>query len=244
MRLQNVGADTPRNWNPAFRVPHQPKGGGGGGGGGGGKLGRKNTNVVSYFPTLKGEPRMERLRAYRHKDMAMLLDADFRVTGWTAETSPVVLGTGKRAQEFTPDFRVHEGDRAYSVRVTLPGAKPSEARRERHAAVNRAYREHDESLVVVTAEELAADPRLEVAKELFRNRRRDYPAELPEVLADAWGPECPTTLGAILQELGGGIERWLQLLCLAAQGFLHVPLDRGLEASTPVLACTDEGYRS
>lgn len=237
MRKQMVGADTPRNWNPAFSLPRKRKRDGG-------KLGRKNTNVVSYFPTLKGEPRMEGLRRYHHLDLAMLLDADFRVTGWTAETEPLVLGWGKDTREFTPDFRVQEGDRAYSVRVLLPGMETHEARRERHAAVDHVYRQRGESLVVVTANDLALDPRVAVAKELFRNRRRDHPAELPEILADAWGPECPTTLGTIHRDLGGGPQRWVQLLCLAAQGFVHVPLDKGLNGDTPVLGCRAEKYSS
>ena len=238
MRKFNLGAATPaKGWSPQFNIfkPNRNSND---------KLGKKNTPIMSYFPTLKGEPRMEELRHYFHKDYALMLDARPIVTAWTADTKPITFKWHGRAMEFTPDFHVVEGeDDRYSVRLIRSGTKDSEVRAERHRAVTAAYEAEDEDLVVITAEELAADPHLPAAKSLFLNRVRDWPEELPEALADAWAGRVPTTLGDVHHELGGGKESWLQLLSLAAEGFLILDLDGGLVPETTVFVCRTRGYR-
>ena len=78
---------------------------------------------------------------------------------------------------------------------------------------------------------------------LFLNRGRDWPEELPAALAEAWGDECPTTLGGIHASMGGGEDAWRQLLSLASLGHVLIDMDTGLEAGTRVLACRPQGYR-
>ena len=46
------------------------------------KLGSTSPNIKSWFPTVKGAERMEGLRHYFHKHMAMLLDARPDVDSW------------------------------------------------------------------------------------------------------------------------------------------------------------------
>jgi len=237
MRLHRLGANTPaKNWTPAFTVPRgiAPNRA---------KVGRKNTSIMSYYPTLKGEPRMEGLHRYFHANMATILDARFEVTAWTAATVPTNCEWRGGLFEFTPDFHVLEGQERHSIRLIRKGSARSEIRAERHAAVDRAYREVGERLVVVTEDELAADVRLPAANELFYNRMRDIPRGMPEILVDEFSGTCPTTLGELHAVMGGGDLAWVQLLCLVALGYVHASLDGGLDDRTPVHAVHELGYR-
>lgn len=198
---------------------------------------------MSYFPTVKGTPRMEGLRHYFHKDMALILDARPDVVEWTADTAPIVLGEGRRQTEFTPDFDVQEDHRTYSVRLLRSGTTASEAIAERHHTINAEYRKRGEALLVMTAAALTTHPHLPAALALFRNRGRDWPDDFPQTVAEAWADGCPTTLGRIQESIGGGRTAWTQLLSLASLGYLELDLDCPLDADMPVLACHFQGYR-
>lgn len=206
--------------------------------------GRKNTLFMSYFPTVKGTLRMEGLRHYFHKDMALVLDARFTVTAWTAETRPIACECRRRPFDFTPDFLVDDIDGNYAVRLLQQGTTTSGRIVERHQAVDRAYRDEGRFLVVMTAEESSTHPYLPAAKALFDNRRHDWPDDLPGAIAEAWEHECPITLRDIRDSMNGDRESWLQLLSLAALGYLHLDLSCPLDEETLVLACHAEGYRS
>ena len=208
-----------------------------------GKLGSARTPVVSWFPTLKGEPRMEGLRHYFHKGMAMLLDADPHVTGWTAQTMPIEFRLHGNLLEFTPDFIVTKDLCTRAIRLLRGGTTASEKREERYGAVAVAYRDAEQRLDVVTQEELEADPRLPVARTLFNHRQVDWPDDVPWRLAEDWNDACPVTLGALHAYLGGDAASWTQLLSLAAMGHLHLDIGEALGADTPVLACHACGYR-
>ena len=199
---------------------------------------------MSYFPTVKGTPRMEGLRHYFHKDMALVLDARFTVTAWTADTRPVACEWRERPFDFTPDFLVDDADGDYAVRLLRHGTMTSERTAERHRAVDRAYRDQGRFLVVMTAEELSTHPSLPAATVLFDKRHRDWPDDLPGDIAEKWGPKCPVFLCEIWDRLGGDQESWLQLLSLAALGYLHLDLDRPLDEETWVYACRPKGYRT
>ena len=198
---------------------------------------------MSYFPTVKGTPRMEGLRHYFHKDMALILDARPDVVEWTADTKPIVLGTGHRQTEFTPDFEVEEEYRTYSIRLLRSGITASETAAERHHAADAEYRERGQSLLVMTAAELTSHPFLPAARTLFQNRGRDWPENLPQAVSDTWTDRCPTTLGRIHEAAGGGQTFWMQLLSLASLGYLELDLDCPLDDDMPVLACRPWGYR-
>jgi hypothetical protein len=207
------------------------------------KLGSAHTPVMSWFPTIKGEPRMEGLRHYFHKGMAMLLDAAPDVTSWTAQTTPIVFELYGKPVEFTPDFIAVENHRTRAIRLLRAGTTMSEKRQERHSAVAAAYQEAEQRLDVITQEELEADMRLPGARTLFIHRQVDMPDDMPWLLAEAWGPKCPTTLGAIHASLGGDAESWDQLLSLSAMGHLHLDLGAALGTETVVLSCDVQGYR-
>lgn len=237
MRKHSLGAAAHSgSWSPRFKIAAERKPNTG-------KTGRKNTPFMSWFPTVKGEPRMEGLRHYFHKDMAMILDARPCVVAWTADTAPIRFEGSSGVLEFMPDFRVDEEDRTYWLRLLPPDTTRSEATAERHGAADDAYRSRGESLTVMTAEEVAAHPQLPTAREVFLNRGRDWPEELPGAVADTWGDDCPTTLGDIHASTGGGREAWLQLLSLVSLGHVLIDMDSGLDADTPVLACRLWGYR-
>src|SRR4051794_40327383 len=68
------------------------------------ETGKKKTQIVSYHPPARGESRMERLRHYFHREMALLLDAWPDVEEWTTETEAVEVPTGDGTFSFTPDF--------------------------------------------------------------------------------------------------------------------------------------------
>jgi hypothetical protein len=205
--------------------------------------GRENTPVMSYFPAIKGEPRMERLRHYFHIDMALLLDARPRVVGWEAEAPAIDVTGGATPFSYRPDFRVQERDEVYCVRLLRSGTNMTPAQAERHDLVREAYRERDEGFRVITQEELTADSALPAARLLFRERVRDWPEDLPELVVAACGAGCPTTLGVIHAQLGGGREAWHWLLSLAAHGFVEIELDGNILPATVVLSCTTRGYR-
>jgi hypothetical protein len=237
MRKHCLGA-APKSgsWSPAFKVRTGREAWTD-------KTGRRNTSFMSYFPTAKGTPRMEGLRHYFHKDMALILDARPNVMEWTANTASIVFGRGRRQTEFTPDFDVQEEHRTYSVRLLCSGTTRREVADERHDAIDAKYRERGETLVVMTSEELAGHPHLPAALALFRNRGRDWPEHLPQMVADAWADRCPTTLGDIQKTVGVGRTTWFQLLSLASLGHLDLDLDYPLDADMPVLACRSQGHR-
>ena len=237
MRKLCIGnATASSNWSPKFKMSNSRKRRAD-------KLGSANTPIVSWFPTLKGEPRMEGLRHYFHKSMAMLLDTLPNVTSWTAQTTPIMFEFNGELLEFKPDFILTGNHRTRAIRLLRAGTTVSEKRQEHHGAVAAAYREAEQRLDVTTQEELEADVRLPGARALFTNRLLDRPDDMPWQLAEAWGNACPVTLGTIHASLGGDPVSWGHLLSLAALGHLHLDLDAGLSADTPVLACKVEGYR-
>ncbi len=224
------------SWSPAFKVRTGQEARTD-------RTGRRNTSFMSYFPTVKGRPRMEGLRHYFHKDMALMLDARPGVMEWTADTGPITVGEGRRQTEFTPDFEVREEHRTYSVRLLRSGTTASEAAVERHRSVDAEYRTRGEFLLVMTAEDLVGHPHLPAARILFQNRGRDWPENLPHAVFDTWTDRCPTTLGRIHEAAGGGQTFWMQLLSLASLGYLELDLDCPLDDDMPVLACRPWGYR-
>ena len=237
MRKFAIGnAGTGSSWSPDFKSSkgrnRRP-----------GKIGRANTRMVSWFPTLKGTPRMEGLRHYFHKHMAMLLDANPDVTAWTTQTAPVVFELYGQPVEFTPDFTVVENRRTRVIRLLRAGTTPSEKREERHSAVAAAYREVEQHLDVVTQEELEGDVCLAAARTLFMHRQVDLPDDLSWRLAEEWGERCPVSLGVLQASLGGDAESWTHLLSLAARGHLRLDFGGTLDGDTLVLACNVGGYR-
>jgi hypothetical protein len=206
------------------------------------KVGRRNTSFMTYFPTIKGEWRSEGLRHYFHKNYALILDAMSEVECWTGAATSIVVA-GQKPFEFTPDFFVYEATRSYAVRLLRGELVPESPTRRKHAAASDAYETRGQSLVIMTAAELAEHLLLPAAKSLFLNRVRDWPSQLPSAIADRWSDACPTTLGALHVSMGGDSASWLQLLSLVAHGFVQVDLHCGLHPQTPVTACRHAGYR-
>ncbi|WP_158747674.1 hypothetical protein [Acidisphaera sp. L21] len=236
MRKHCIGIASASNWSPKFKTSKacKPRSD---------KLGSTSPNIKSWFPTVKGAERMEGLRHYFHKHMAMLLDARPDVDSWTAQTTPIKLELYGEPVEFKPDFIIDEGHRKRAIRLLRSGVTPSERGRERHGAVARAYREADCHFDVITEEELLSDVRLPIARALFVNRLRDWNQEMPGKLADAWSHRCPIALGEIHRSLGGDAVSWNQLLCLAAFGYLRLDINTGLNAGMAVLGFDVLGYR-
>jgi hypothetical protein len=173
----------------------------------------------------------------------MLLDAMNEVERWTAATTPVRV-PGTKPFEFTPDFVVYESIGSYAVRLLRAEPTAESRTLKLHASACDFYKSRGQSLVVMTAAQLAEHPLLPAAKSLFIHRVREWPAQLPSELADRWSGECPTTLGAIHASLGGDGNSWLQLISLVAHGFVQIDLGYGIGTQTPVTACRHKGYRN
>ena len=208
------------------------------------KVGRRNTPMMTYYPTVKGEERPEGLRHYFHWGMACILDGRPDVLAWTAATEPLVIEWRGRPLQFTPDFRVAIKEGFYSIRLIRAGTQMSDIAKERHAAVTAAYRRLDEDLEVVTEEALKADPRASAARELYLHSGTPFREELPEAICEVWAKACPTTLGDIHDSMGADPRAWRELLSLASAGYVHVGLEESLGRRTPVVACNNKGYRT
>jgi hypothetical protein len=236
MRKVNLGADTRGNWNPRFVAAKAKKPADD-------REGRGNTTVLSYYPTIKGERRMELLRRYSHVDMAHLLDAWPHVLRWTADTQKVEFETEDGVNKLTPDFEVDTENGRYVIRLIPPGVKPSPRSLTRHEHARELYGRIDTAFVVHTSEEVAQHPDLPAARELFEHRMREWPEELPGRLSEKWSAKCPLPLGTLHAYLGGSEADWFVVLSLAAHGHLRLGIDGPILPETPVLAIAVEGYR-
>lgn len=205
------------------------------------KLGQRDTSVVSYFPTRKGEPRMERLRHYAHRALAVLLETDPQVLTWTTEAEPLPLGDGERACEFVPNFWVVERRRRVAIRVLRADRLRGSRQQERHAAVRDAYDKRGVCFEVRTEEAIAADPRLPAARYLLWHRAWDVPDEVA-VRVGAMAADPPRTLGQLHARLGGAAETWPQVLSMVARGGIEICDTVEVGPGTEVVACRMRGH--
>lgn len=202
------------------------------------KTGQRDTSIVSYFPTIKGGLRMERLRHYAHRSMAVLLETDPEVVFWTTEGEPLSL---EDEGEFQPNFFVRERQRNLTLRIVRKELLPESRKAERHRFVKERYGEKGVIFQVFTEELLQADARVQVAEEILWHRPWDVPpAVVFEVGLMASDP--PGTLGLLHSRLGGAEETWPLVVALIAQGLIEVGLPDRLDGSTEVRACRTKGF--
>ena len=190
---------------------------------------------MSYFPTRKGPSRMERLRRYSHRSMAMLLETDPDVTWWTAEPEPLPFSLDGKDVEVFPHFLVHRADERQAVRIVRSHRF---VRAERHLldAVEAAYADRGVAFLTVTERGLQSDTRLAAARTILWHRPWKPSAEMAARTA-AMSASPPSTLGDLHELLGGGEESWPFIIGLVAHGWVEVDRGSDLSPDTAVQAC-------
>ncbi len=212
--------------------------------------GRKNTTVVTYFWTMKGEPRHELLRHYSHEPLAAVLESDPRVRTWTAMAAPVYVDVDGECVPFTPDFRADERG---SVRLYRVLDKDSEGKDRRRKATRDAWYDEVRAslagtgmvLTEVTEEQLKADPYLPYARQFLVHRCWDWPEDLPLRVAVAVNQIERRTMGCLHAQLGRGEQLWYHLIALVSHGYLDVEpeLNAEIGLDTEITAYWAEGFR-
>jgi hypothetical protein len=238
MRKVALGAAPVRgNWTPKFKLRRKQKA----------KeedTEQKKTPFVSYHPTVKGQQRVEPLRKYFHRDMALLLDAWPHVESWTGNAASIKVQVGGKDASFTPDFLVEERSSSYALRLRSGNNKTSRAGEDYYSAVRENYERRGMSLEIITRAEVESHPDLPAAVELFYHRYRDWPENLPfDVAALAEERHLPT-IGSLHVAMGGDKEAWAMLLSLVSHGYVIADIQGKLGPDTPVLACRTKGWRT
>ena len=190
---------------------------------------RRGTSVMVYFPTRKGEPRLERLHHYRLRSMAILLEADPDVSAWTAEPDDCSDAT---LDSFVPNFLVTRTTGRSALRVIRRKAL-TEAVLERYQLAARDLDERRIGLELHVEEQVEADPRLPVARDILRLRSWTVSDDLLARAAAISMRRTPRSLGAMHEALGGG-DTWDGLLALVGHGHVDVGLPTELGPETAI----------
>jgi len=199
------------------------------------------TPIMSYFPTLKGEPRTERLRHYFHVDMATVLEMDPAVIAWTTETKEYSFSDKRGDITFKPDILASEGDRARAIRL-LRAAELTQSRLAKYARLTPKLAELGITLEIFTDKQLAEDPRVRTAKQIHFHRYRDCREGLTMNVVEVFRRLRCATLGELHDSLGGDSSLWDELLSLVAKGFIIIDHSQGLSRDTAVRTAKLGGY--
>ncbi len=205
------------------------------------KLGQKDTSVVCYLPTIKGEMRMEKLRHYSHRNYAILLDTDPEVVSWTTEGTPISFIFRGRELTFMPNFSIVTRSERRVVRLVRERYRGKSNRAEHHRLVAAAYRRIGVDILVVTEESVKADYRIENAELLYWHRVWELPESMKVCVAGLAG-NAPATLGDLWELIGGGSEAWPCILALIGRGYVEVAAMGPIDLKTKVTACRMRGF--
>ncbi|MBI5162841.1 MAG: hypothetical protein HY985_02950 [Magnetospirillum sp.] len=199
--------------------------------------GQQNTSVMSFFPTIKGDKRMEALRHYFHCDFATLLEADAEVLYWTTEAQMLEFEHEGKQVKFKPNFHIEERRGPRAVRLVSSHSLARQRQTERHGLIREKYAAQGVAFTVLTDEDVAGDPRLDAAKEIFYYRCWPWPDGLVLDLVSFAATAHPKNLGDLHVWMGGSRNAWAQLIALVAHGVVEIDLNSELSPDTPVISC-------
>ena len=231
MRSRRIGAVPPEGgWCPRFarRQKTERKQSA--------EVGQRKTQVMSYFPTRKGQPRMERLRHYWHVGMAAMLEVDPQVRSWTTEVEAVRLIAADEPLQFTPHMWVSAREGYRALRLVDGGENARGRWLSRHGFLRDRYLQDGADLLVVTREEVEGHPLLKAANTILYYRRWEVPENYVLRVASIVD-DPPPTLGALHAELDPRQGSWPQILALVGQGLIEIEMSGRLDPEVPVVAC-------
>lgn len=235
MRKHMLGASTPsRDWSPRFArkspaallVEKEDK--------------PRTSTIMSRFPSKKGPgkkgaDRSVPLRRFSHIPMAELLEADPHIDFWYSNL-PSDSGATELVED--ADFVAHFGDDRIIYRVKrAPSPELSDAK---SAFMDMA----SYSRIVLSANDLLADPRLPVARDILRVRSMPVAEDLAEASVGlASDPDGPKTLGALQEALGASDVSLDLIKAFIGLGYIKVRLADSLDATTPITGVRLKGWR-
>ena len=173
---------------------------------------------------------------FSHIPMAELLEADPHVDFWYSNI-PSDPGAIELVED--ADFVAHSG--ADRVAYRIKRAPSSEVSDAKIAFMEMA----SDRRVVISANDLLADPRLPVARDILRVRSLPITDELGEKASTlASAPDGPKTLGLLRGMLGASEISWDMIKAVVGLGYVKVHLTSSLEAHTPITGHRLAGWRS